>query len=106
MLHAYGVCDPMALRVLPGCNSCVLSWWPPSQHILTATRWEAQLRGARALQGLLDRFLSSPAQQRCLYFLEASLHHRCLCALAVTLLEEPRGLSFGSSMDTAWGWGE
>lgn len=106
MLRAYRVCASVALRVLPGCNSCVLSWQPPTQHVLTATHWEAQLRGTRALQGLLDGFLSAPAQQRCLCFLEASLHHHFLRALEVTLVEEPRGLSFGSGMDTAWGWGK
>lgn len=53
------------------------------------TRWEAQLRGVQTLQGLLDRFLSVLVQQRCLYFLEASLHHRYLCALEVMLVEEP-----------------
>lgn len=77
---------------------------PFAQHALTATRWEAQLKGMRAVQGLLDRFLSAPAQQGCLCFLEASLHHCFVCALEVVLVEELRGLSFGSGTDTAWVW--
>lgn len=59
----------------------------------------------QALQGLLDRFLSAPAQQGGLYFLEASLHHCFVRALEVMVVEGLRGLSFGSGTDTAWGGG-
>jgi len=57
-------CAAVELRPLPGCSSCTLSQLPPSQHTLAVTHWQAQLRGARALQSLPDGFLSAPVQQR------------------------------------------
>lgn len=76
----------------------------PSQHTLAVTRWQAQLRGVRALQSLPDGFLSAPVQQKGPYFLAASMQGCFLCAVEVLLVEELRDLSFGSGMDNACGW--
>lgn len=48
--------------------------------------------------------ISPSAAERSPYFPAASMQGCFLHALEVLLVEELRGLSFGSGMDTAWEW--
>jgi len=97
-------CAAVELRPLPGCSSCTLSQLPPSQHTLAVTHWQAQLRGVRALESARWIPISPSAAERSSYFPAAPMQGCFLHALEVLLVEELRGLSFGSGMDTAWGW--
>lgn len=97
-------CAAVELRPLPGCSSCTKPVAPIPAHSCcdtlasSAKRCESTKESARWIP------ISPSAAERSPYFPAASMQGCFLYALEVLLVEELRGLSFGSGMDTAWGW--